>query len=143
MAAAPVPSTGFKFVVAEPARLTIDNVDVDRLLPDACTVVTTSTAGPVALAGTLTNAPVCVMTVSDDPLIVTIVPFGAVTIVPAGTFTEVFAFMIMLEPAARVTGDAVGVGVVVDELELPDPPPPPPQALKNTPQHATRTARRK
>ncbi len=133
MAAAPVPSTGCRFVVDEPARLVTDKADVERPLPDACPVVTTSFAGPVALAGTLTNAPACVTTVSDDPLIVTIVPFGALTVVPAGTFTEVSAIMVMLEPAAMVTGDVVGVV----ELELPDPPP---HALKNTPHHTPKTA---
>ncbi|SIT35683.1 hypothetical protein BN2475_50165 [Paraburkholderia ribeironis] len=135
-AAAPVPSAGCRLVVAEPARLVTDNADVDRPLPDACPVVTTSFAGPVALAGTVTTAPACVMTVSDDPLIVTTVPFGAVTIVPAGTFTELSAFMVMLEPAAKVTGD---VEAEV-EPELPDPPP---QALKHTPQHTTKAARKR
>jgi hypothetical protein len=143
MAAVPVPSTGFRFVVAEPARLVTDNADVDRPLPDACPVVTVLFAGPVALAGTLTIAPACVMTVSEDPLIVTVVPFGAVTVVPAGTFTEVFAVMIVLEPAFRVTGGVVTVagGVVAPaELELPDPPP---QALKNKPNHTTKAVRKK
>ncbi len=142
-AAAPVPSAGFRFVVAEPARLVTANADVERALLDACPVVTTSFAGPVALAGTVTTAPACVMMVSEDPLTVTVVPFGEVTIVPAGTYTEVFAVMTVLEPAARVTGDDAGVtGDAVDvvELELPDPPP---QALRNTPHHATIAARRK
>ena len=136
IAAAPVPSTGAPLTVAEPARLVTDNADVERPLPDACPVVTTLLAGPVALAGTFTTAPACVMTVSDDPLAVMVVPFGAVTVVPQGTFTEVFAAIVLLEPAARVTGDVEGVL----ELELPDPPP---QALNNTPHHTTKTARRK
>ncbi|WCM24550.1 hypothetical protein NDK50_27480 [Paraburkholderia bryophila] len=123
-------------MVAEPARLVTDNEDVERPLPDACPVVTTLLAGPVALTGTVTIAPACVMTVFDDPLTVTLVPFGAVTVVPAGTFTDVFAVMVMLEPAPRVTDDFVAA----IELELPDPPP---QALINAQQHTTKTARRK
>jgi hypothetical protein len=65
-----------------------------------------------------------------------IVPFGAVTVVPEGTYTEVFAVMVVLEPAAKVVGDVEG-GV---ELELPDPPP---QALKNRPHPTTKIARGK
>jgi hypothetical protein len=78
------------------------------------------------------------MTVSDDPLTVMVVPFGAVTVVPEGTYTEVFAARVLLEPAAREAGDVEGVLEL--ELELPDPPP---QALNNTPHHTTKTARRK
>ena len=132
-----MPSVGFRFVLAEPARLVTDNGDVERLLVDAAPVVTTLFAGPVAPAGTLTTAPTCVMTVFDDPLTVMVVPFGAVTVVPAGTYTDVFAVMVKLEPATGLAGEFAEVG----ELALPDPPPP--QALKNMPHHTTKTARRK
>ena len=85
IAAVPVPSVGFKLVVADPARTVTASADVAVVPLTADPVVTASSAGPVAVAGTLTTAPTCVTTVSALPLIFTTVPFGAETVVPDGT----------------------------------------------------------
>jgi hypothetical protein len=85
--------------------------------------VTVLLAGPVAVVGTATVDPAATVMVLSAPFTVTESPFGVVTMVPAGTNTDVLAGIVYVVPAARTAS-------LEDELveSLLTEPPPPAQA---------------